>query len=198
MTWQTKGTRMAMGQFVRVKSERMVLVRFEGEPKEAAGKAFDGSPQEQLHFPVTFWDERSIADRYAEGEAVRLVMANKGDAKLFSVSGGPLLRELLAEDREESVIGRTFIVSHIGTSRETVYKFREVKIQKQSRIAVHEDEEEAPVNDDSPAAIPDVEDQEAKAKVKFNEEVTKRTTKRKTKKVEESPAIVTAVTSDAQ
>lgn len=142
MAWQNKASKMVIGQFVRVKAERMVIVRFDEEPIEAKGKSFDGKPQDELQFPVTFWDERSISDRYGEGEAAKIVKQSRGDAKLFPTSGGPLLRELMAEDREESIMGRTFVISHTGTARDTVYKMREVKLPKQAPLAAPVEEEE--------------------------------------------------------
>ena len=144
MAWQNKAAKMAMGQFVRVKAERMAIVRFDGEPTEAKGKSFDGKPQDELQFPVTFYDERSVSDRYGEGEASKIVTESRGEAKMFPTSGGPLLRELMAEDRDESIMGRTFIISHTGSSRDTVYKFREVKAPKQRILTPppEDDEEE--------------------------------------------------------
>ena len=194
MTWQSKAAKMAMGQFVRVKAERMVIVRFDGDPTEARGKSFDGKPQDELQFPVTFWDERSVSDRYGEGEAAKIVRESKGEAKLFPTSGGPLLRELMAEDREESIMGRTFIVSHTGTARDTNYKLREVKVPKQTPLAVQEEEEEEIVEEKEPEAIPEAEEQAKAQKDKFNAEVEKRTAKRKTPKVEKSPETAEPVT----
>jgi len=180
MAWQNKASKMAMGQFVRVKSERMAIVRFDGEPTEAKSKDFNGKPVDELQFPVTFWDERSVSDRYAEGEAAKMVRDGKGEAKLFPTSGGPLLRELMAEDREESIMGRTFIISHTGTARDTSYKFREVKVPKQAVIAREEEEEENISDEKEPEAVENVEEQEAKEKEKFKKEVAKRTKARKT------------------
>lgn len=156
MAWQKKAAKMTIGQFVRVKAERMAIIRFDGEPVEAKGKSFDGKPQDELQFPVTFWDERSVAERYGDGEAARIVNESKGEAKLFPVSGGPLLRELLAEDREEAIEGRTFIISHTGASRDTVYKLREVKLLRQRPLVEtsdEDDEEEADAEEeeDKPA-----------------------------------------------
>jgi len=113
---------------------------------------------------------------------------------MFPTSGGPLLRELMAEDREESIMGRTFILSHTGTARDTSYKFREVRVPKQTAILKQDDEEEEENEDQVPEAIPDVNEQEAKAKEKFTEEVKKRTAKRKTKKVAESQETAEPVT----
>ena len=189
MAWQNKASKMAMGQFVRVKSERMAIIRFDGEPIEAKGKDFNQKPIDELQFPVTLWDERSVSDRYKEGEAARIVTSEKGEAKLFPTSGGPLLRELMAEDREESIMGRTFILSHTGTARDTSYKFREVKVPKQAVIAKQEDEEEEIEEEKVPEAIPDVDEQEAKRKEKFAKEVAKKT---KARKKAEEKAVDTA------
>jgi hypothetical protein len=146
---------------------------------------------------VSFWDERSVGDRYAEGETRKIVTTQKPDAKMLEVSGGPLLREIMAEDREESIMGRTFVLSHTGTARDTSYKFREVKTPNQAPIVKHVDEEDDDLGQPEAEAIPDVEEQEKVAKDKFDTEVKKRTKARKAKKVEESPEIAEAVTSDA-
>jgi len=194
MAWQKKASKMVMGQYLRVKSERMAIIRFDGEPLETRGTDFNKKPVDELQFPVTFWDERSVSDRYKEGEAVKIILTEKGEAKMLPTSGGPLLRELTAEDREESIMGRTFILSHTGTARDTSYKFREVRVPKQAPIVRQEDEEEEENEDQVPEAIPDVNEQEAKAKEKFTEEVKKRTAKRKTKKVAESQETAEPVT----
>jgi hypothetical protein len=172
----------------------MAIIRFDGEPLETRGTDFNKKPVDELQFPVTFWDERSVSDRYKEGEAVKIILTEKGEAKMLPTSGGPLLRELTAEDREESIMGRTFILSHTGTARDTSYKFREVRVPKQAPIVRQEDEEEEENEYQEPEAIPDVDEQEAKAKEKFTEEVKKRTAKRKTKKVAESQETAEPVT----
>lgn len=170
MSWQDKGRKAAMGQFVRAKAERMVLVRFDGEPIEKEGKDFQGNPRQELQFPVTFWDERSVALKYKEGEATRIVLGSKGEAKMFPVSSPPLMRTLLEEDEEESVMGRTFIISHTGTAKDTVYKMREVKVPRQKPI-VEEDPEDDAVE---PDAIPGANEQDEEEEVHYAEEAAKR------------------------
>jgi hypothetical protein len=171
MSWQDKGRKAAMGQFVRAKAERMVLVRFDGEPIEKEGKDFQGNTRQELQFPVTFWDERSVALKYKEGEASRIVLTSKGEAKMFPVSSPPLMRTLLEEDEEENVMGRTFIISHTGTAKDTVYKMREVNVPKQKSI-VEEDPEDDAVG---PNAIPEANEQDAEEEVHYAEEAAKRT-----------------------
>jgi hypothetical protein len=187
MTWQDKGHKASMGQFARAKAERMILIRFDGEPITADGKDFVGNKREELHFPVTFWDERSVSQKYKEGEAARLCMSQRGEAKMLPAASPPLMREILAEDEEESIMGRTFILSHTGTANDTNYKFREVRIARQAAVAPDPEEIEGITEESEPEAIPEAEDQEAKQKEKFKKEVEKRTKARKTK--EKKPVV---------
>jgi hypothetical protein len=182
MSWQDKGRKAAMGQFVRAKAERMVLVRFDGEPTETMGKDFQGNKREELHFPVTFWDERSVALKYKEGEASRIVLTTGGEAKMFPVSSPPLMRTLLEEDEDESIIGRTFIVSHTGTAKDTVYKFREVKVPRQIPIA--KDEDEGDEEEEEPKAIKDADKQDEAEEEHYKKVAEKKTKPRKVKQKE--------------
>ena len=142
MSWQGKGKKAAMGQFVRIKAERMVIVRFDADPVEVEGQDFNKNPRKELHFPVSFWDERSVAIKYKEGEAARLVMTTKPEAKMLPAGSPILMRSLLEEDEEESIMGRTFIISHTGASRDTEYRLREIRVPRQSKVATEEVEEE--------------------------------------------------------
>jgi hypothetical protein len=171
-----------MGQFVRVKAERMIIVRFDGEPVEKDGKDFEGNPRKELQFPVTFWDERAVAIRYKEGEAASIVKSSNGEAKMFPAGSAALMRELLAEDEEESIMGRTFIISHTGTARDTSYKFREIKVARQKPIIEQDPEDDAV----EPDAIPEANEQDAEEEVHYAEEMAKRTKAkpRKTKATE--------------
>lgn len=179
MAWQDKGRKAAMGQFVRVKAERMIIVRFDGEPVEKEGKDFDGNKRMELQFPVTFWDERSVALRYKEGEAVQMVRASSGEAKMFPAGSAALMRELLAEDEAESIMGRTFIISHTGTARDTAYKFREIKVPRQKQAPVVEDEEEE--EEEEAEAIPGAKEQKEAEEKHYEEAAKKRTKPRKPK-----------------
>ncbi len=164
MSWQDKGRRAAMGKFVRAKAERMVLITFQGEPTEHVGKNFNQEPVDELHFPVKFYDERSVGQRYETGEAARIVMSEDGEDKIFPVSSPPLMRELLAEDEQESIMDRTFIISHTGAAANTEYKFREIKVTKQAsltelkkkkKVTVEEEEaEEEETEEETPKAGP--------------------------------------------
>lgn len=178
-SWQDKGRKAAMGQYVRVKSERMILIRFDGEPVEKEGKDFDGNKRMELQFPVTFWDERAVAIRYKEGEAAQMVRDSKGEAKMFPAGSAALMRELLAEDAEESIMGRTFVISHTGTARDTAYKFREVKVPRLKQVPVIEEDPE----DDAvePDAIPEANTQDEEEEVHYAAEAAKRTKPRKAK-----------------
>ena len=152
MTWEKKANKLLMGKFVRAKAERVVLLTFQGEPVEREGKNFKQEPVDELQFPVEFFDERSVGEKYKEGEALRIIMEGKGEDKVMPVQGGPLLRCLMEEHNEESIMGRTFILSHTGQSRETVYKLREIRVPKgsQSKMITKEEEEE-----EEPEAIPE-------------------------------------------
>lgn len=144
MAWEKKANKLLMGKFVRAKAERMVLITFQGEPIETEGKSFKQEVVDELQFPVKFYDERSVGEKYKEGEALRIVMEGKGEDKIMPVQGGPLLRCLMEEHNEESIMGRTFVLSHTGQSRETVYKLREVRIPAgvQASISTQAEEEE--------------------------------------------------------
>lgn len=180
-TWQDKGRKAAMGQFVRVKAERMIIVRFDGEPVEKDGKDFEGNPRKELQFPVTFWDERAVAIRYKEGEAASIVKASNGEAKMFPAGSAALMRELLAEDEEESIMGRTFIISHTGTARDTSYKFREIKVARHKPLQNVDPEEDDQDFEETAEPIPDKEEQDEIEAAVMHEKAAKRTKTRKPK-----------------
>lgn len=142
MGWEKKANKLMMGKFVRAKAERMVLITFQGEPRETEGKNFKQEVVDELQFPVKFYDERSVGEKYKESEAARIVMEGNGEDKIMPVQGGPLLRCLMDEHNEESIMGRTFILSHVGAAKDTVYKLREVRVPKQSSIKPLQEEEE--------------------------------------------------------
>ena len=152
MAWEKKANKLLMGKFVRAKAERMVLIQFQGEPQEKEGKNFKQEPVDELQFPVKFYDERSVGEKYKEGEALRIILEGKGEDKIMPVQGGPLLRCLMEEHNEESIMNRIFILSHTGQSRETVYKLREIRVPKGAQATIGPQEEE---EEEEPEAIPE-------------------------------------------
>ena len=177
MAWEKKANKLLMGKFVRAKAERMVLITFQGEPVEKEGKNFKQEIVDELQFPVKFYDERSVGEKYKEGEALRIVLEGKGEDKIMPVQGGPLLRCLMEEHNEESIMERTFVLSHTGQSRETVYKLREVRIPKgsQSRMIQEDTEEE-----DEPEPIPEKKAQDKAKEKKFSTPETVRRARKAT------------------
>lgn len=142
MGWQKKANAMSMGKFVRAKKNQMVIITFTGEPEETIGKNFNGQEVDELQFPVTFYEMRATNQRYESGEPARIVEKGQGEAKLFPVQGGPLLRALMEVEEAEGLIGNTFIVKHTGEGQNTAYTFTQVIARKQTRVVEEDDEEE--------------------------------------------------------
>jgi len=140
--WAVKAAKMQQGKFVRVRMERMVLITIQGEPTEEIGESFKKEPQDELHFPVKFYDERAVIPKYKPGEAAALVQKGEGDDKIFPVASVPMLRAIREANEEEPVIGRTFIVMHTGQAKDTKYTFTEVLIPKQIPLVKTQEEEE--------------------------------------------------------
>lgn len=144
MAWQQKAAKMSMGKFARPKKDQMVLIKFNGEPKETIGENFKKEEVDELQFPVEFWEIRPVSQRYEAGEASRIVLANEPEDKILPVQGGPLLRCIVEEDEIESIQGKTYILRHTGEGANTAYKLIEVVVRKQARIVEEEPEEEEP------------------------------------------------------
>jgi hypothetical protein len=110
-----------------------------------------------------------------------MVRASNGEAKMFPTGSAALLRELLAEDAEESIMGKTYIVSHTGTARDTAYKFREVKVPRAKQVLVVEDDSEGSDFEETAEPIPDKDEQDALEAEVMAEKAAKKTTPRKPK-----------------
>jgi hypothetical protein len=160
MGWEQKAKKMAMGNFVRAKKDMMVLITFIGEPKETVGKNFQQEEVDELDFPVDFYEVRSVYEKYQKGEAAHIVETMDPEKKVFAVQGGPLLRELMEVNEEESIIGRTFILKHTGEGQKTTYKLQEIFVTKQASIVKQQDEDQDDENDNSEGLQPEIENQE--------------------------------------
>jgi hypothetical protein len=173
----------------------MVLIKFDGEPTEDVGKDFNGNDADELRFPVLFWDERSVGEKFKPGEAANMIETTPGEVKVLAVQGGPLMRELLAEDEDTPLIGRYFILKHTGTGAKTEYELREVKVTRQAPVAQQADIEQDDEEEEYVQQVPAEEmvKQEKARRQKFHDKVAEHAAKAE-KMVEAGEAEIAAVT----
>ena len=107
----------------------------------------------------------------------------EGEEKVLSVTQRSLLRQLIEEEEEEPLPGRTLTIKCLDLKTKKEWKIREVKGALQS-FSKTEEKKATVEEEQEPEAIPEAEEQDKKAKEKFKKEVQKRA--RKVKKQEEA------------
>ena len=120
----------------------------------------------------------------------------EGEEKILSVTQRSLLRQLIEEEEEEPLPGRTLMIKCLDLKTKKEWKIREVKAEgsleswkgKKEAKKGEEAEENAPV-EKQPA--------EDKEKEKFKKEVAKRTTARR-KAEKKEPEVTTDATENGQ
>jgi len=108
----------------------------------------------------------------------------EGEEKILSVTQRSLLRQLIEEEEEEPLPGRTLMIKCLDLKTKKEWKIREVKAEGslESWKGKKADAGEAEKKDKS---APPADDEKDKDKAKFKEEVAKRTAaRRKPKKTE--------------
>lgn len=151
--------------------------------KDAVGKwlKFD---EEHPVWTMTFLGDPKIVEKIStmgerKGEAYNAYefpVEVEGEEKILSVTQRSLLRQLIEEEEEEPLPGRTLTIKCLDLKTKKEWKIREVKGQ----LASFEDKKQVETEKEEekePEAIPEADDQDKKAKEKFKKEVAKRAKK---------------------
>lgn len=163
MSWQKTAKEMAKGKWIKFDAESPNhTITFLSEPtvvtKESKIQGKEGETYEVMSFPV----EEEGKDRILE--------PNKS-----------LLRLIVEEDSEESIMGRTFLVKCLDVVRKQQWKIREVASEGK-RVQDFTARPTLPPAQAEPEAITEAPAQDEKAKEKFMQEVKKRTKTTKARK----------------
>ena len=102
----------------------------------------------------------------------------EGEEKILSVTQRSLLRQLIEEEEEEPLPGRTLMIKCLDLKTKKEWKIREVKAEG-SLETWKGKKPEAEKAEKKEKSAPPAEDEEKKDKEKFKQEVAKRTTARK-------------------
>lgn len=162
MAWQTEAKKLAAGKWIKFDSENLIhVVTFEGEPtkkeKTSTIKGKEGEIYFQMSFPVTEDGE----DRFLE-------------------PNNSLLRQIIAEDEVESIMGRTIMIKLLDPQKKQNWMLRPVG----NNQTLTRTPGKAEPNTQEPAAPPGLTQEEMKkqnddARAKFAAEVAKKTKVRK-------------------
>ena len=173
--------------------------------KDSQGKwlKFDADTPKHI---VTFLGEPKIVEKEStmgerKGEkynAYEFPVLRENEEKILSVTQRSLLRLIVDEDEEESIIGKTYSIKCLDLTKKSTWKLKEIagpditkwqnEHKKEEDEEEDEEEEEKPVkkskkktvddeDEEDIGKVEDKDEQDAKAKAKFKEEVKKRAKK---------------------
>lgn len=173
--------------------------------KDSQGKwlKFDADTPKHI---VTFLGEPKIVEKEStmgerKGEkynAYEFPVLRENEEKILSVTQRSLLRLIVDEDEEESIIGKTYSIKCLDLTKKSTWKLKEIagpditkwkdENKKEEDDEDDEEEEEKPKkkakkktaedeDEDDTGKVEDKEEQDQKAKDRFKEEVKKRAKK---------------------
>jgi len=168
--WVKKGKKIAAGKWLRFDADTPKhIVTFVGEPevvtKVSQMGPSKGEEYEQLSFPVE----------------------EEGDAKILEPNKS-LLRLLIEEEEDESIIGRTFEIKCLDTQRKQTWKIREVAGETLRKQWTKEEPSEEEEEEEKPKRKPRAKKVD-KEKEKFMEEVHKRMERQADERMEDEPEV---------
>lgn len=177
MSWKSDAKKVAAGKWIRFDSSTpQHTLLFVGEPKKVEKESTLPGSKGEIYFQMSFPVEE-------DGES-KILEPNKS-----------LLTQLIEEDDEEDIIGAEFLVKCLNPEKKTQWKIRRIKSDISVATERAAKKKPEPEEEPEPEVIPDVEEQDKKAKEKFKKEVAKRSKKAKEqeKKVQEEEQHAEAV-----
>lgn len=177
MSWKSDAKKVAAGKWIRFDSSTpQHTLLFVGEPKKVEKESTLPGSKGEIYFQMSFPVEE-------DGES-KILEPNKS-----------LLTQLIEEDDEEDIIGAEFLIKCLNPEKKTQWKIRRIKSDISVATERAAKKKPEPEEEPEPEVIPDVEEQDKKAKEKFKKEVAKRSKKAKEqeKKVQEEEQHAEAV-----
>ena len=179
MGWTRQAKKDAIGKWIKFDEEHPAwTVLFMGDPKIVEKVSTMGERKGEVY------------------NAYEFPVEVEGEEKILSVTQRSLLRQLIEEEEEEPLPGRTLMIKCLDLKTKKEWKIREVKAE--GSLETWKGKKETPQDKDdvlSPEERASVD--EAKDREKFKKEVSKRTTARR-KAEKKEPEITDNATEDRE
>ena len=179
MGWTKQAKKDAVGKWIKFDEEHPAwTVLFMGDPKIVEKVSTMGERKGEVY------------------NAYEFPVEVEGEEKILSVTQRSLLRQLIEEEEEEPLPGRTLMIKCLDLKTKKEWKIREVKAE--GSLETWKGKKETPQDKDdvlSPEERASVD--EAKDREKFKKEVSKRTTARR-KAEKKEPEITDNATEDRE
>ena len=161
MSWTKQAKKDAVGKWIKFDEEHPAWTcLFLGDPKIVEKVSTMGERKGEVY------------------NAYEFPVEVEGEEKILSVTQRSLLRQLIEEDEEEPLPGRTLTIKCLDLKTKKEWKIREVKAEGSLETWKGKKEPKKEEETQEKEETPDTEEKE-KDKEKFKKEVAKRTTARK-------------------